>query len=48
MKNSGIIITDFINLKKGKIGKKLEGFNPGLRGQWIKPEPKVVKKLSHF
>ncbi len=28
MKNGGVIITDFINLRKGKIDEKLEGFSP--------------------
>jgi len=34
MENGGVIITDFINLKKGKIEKNWKGFNPGLRGEW--------------
>ena len=48
MENGGVIITDFVNLKKGKIDKNWKGLYPGLRGEWIKLEPKVVKKLSHF
>ena len=48
MENGGVIITDFINLKKEKIDKKLERIQSWSAGGMVKPEPRVVKKLSHF
>jgi hypothetical protein len=34
MDNGGVIITDFINPKKGKMTINWKGFNPGLQGKW--------------
>jgi len=45
--NGGVIITDFVNLTKGKIGKNLGRIQSSSAGEWRKPDPRVVKKLSH-